>query len=92
MGLDWVGDGMGWDLCAGLFYEHRFAMLIISIYGGTLYTLRQARAERRTVTKFTCEYGWVAKGSSRWRVNPAKGFSLPAKQIVHRSITDEGGF
>ena len=22
-------DGMGWDLCAGLFYEHRFAMLII---------------------------------------------------------------
>ena len=20
--------GMGWDLCAGLFYEHRFAMLI----------------------------------------------------------------
>ena len=20
---------MGWDLCAGLFYEHRFAMLII---------------------------------------------------------------
>ena len=21
-------DGMGWDLCAGLFYEHRFAMLI----------------------------------------------------------------
>ena len=28
MGLDWVG-WMGWDLCAGLFYEHRFAMLII---------------------------------------------------------------
>ena len=28
--MDWVGwDGMGWDLCAGLFYEHRFAMLII---------------------------------------------------------------
>ena len=29
--MDWVGygwDGMGWDLCAGLFYEHRFAMLI----------------------------------------------------------------
>ena len=24
------GLGMdGWDLCAGLFYEHRFAMLII---------------------------------------------------------------
>ena len=23
LGLDWV-----WDLCAGLFYEHRFAMLI----------------------------------------------------------------
>ena len=22
-------DGIGWDLCAGLFYEHRFAMLII---------------------------------------------------------------
>ena len=21
-------DGMGWDLCAGLFYVHRFAMLI----------------------------------------------------------------
>ena len=26
-GWDWVW--MGWDLCAGLFYEHRFAMLII---------------------------------------------------------------
>ena len=25
----WDGYGMGWDLCAGLFYEHRFAMLII---------------------------------------------------------------
>ena len=23
-GMGWVG----WDLCAGLFYEHRFAMLI----------------------------------------------------------------
>ena len=22
------GLGLGWDLCAGLFYEHRFAMLI----------------------------------------------------------------
>jgi len=22
---------MGWDLCAGLFYEHRFAMLIIIV-------------------------------------------------------------
>ena len=21
------GSGSGWDLCAGLFYEHRFAML-----------------------------------------------------------------
>ena len=27
-------DGMGWDLCAGLFYEHRFAMLIIMVRGG----------------------------------------------------------
>ena len=26
------GMGMGWDLCAGLFYEHRFAMLINTIY------------------------------------------------------------
>ena len=28
----WDGSGLGWvgwDLCAGLFYEHRFAMLII---------------------------------------------------------------
>ena len=24
-----IGYGMGWDLCAGLLYEHRFAMLII---------------------------------------------------------------
>ena len=23
-------DGYGWDLCVGLLYEHRFAMLIIS--------------------------------------------------------------
>ena len=29
--MDWVGYGwMGWDLCVGLLYEHRFAMLIIS--------------------------------------------------------------
>ena len=28
-GIGWVGIGMGWDLCAGLLYEHRFAMLII---------------------------------------------------------------
>ena len=26
-GLDWIGYGMGWDLCVGLLYEHRFAML-----------------------------------------------------------------
>ena len=27
--MDWVGYGwMGWDLCVGLLYEHRFAMLI----------------------------------------------------------------
>ena len=26
--MGWVWDGLGWDLCAGLFYEHRFAMLI----------------------------------------------------------------
>ena len=31
-GYGW--DGMGWDLCAGLLYEHRFAMLINS--GGSL--------------------------------------------------------
>ena len=23
---------MGWDLCAGLFYEHRFAMLIMKLF------------------------------------------------------------
>ena len=23
-----LGLGLGWDLCAGLFYEHRFVMLI----------------------------------------------------------------
>ena len=28
-----MGLGMGWmDLCAGLFYEHRFAMLIINCF------------------------------------------------------------
>ena len=26
------GYGIGWDLCVGLFYEHRFAMLIIRAY------------------------------------------------------------
>ena len=26
--MDGSGSGIGWDLCAGLFYEHRFAMLI----------------------------------------------------------------
>ena len=25
------GSGYGWDLCVGLFYEHRFAMLIMRI-------------------------------------------------------------
>jgi len=31
----WIGLGMGWvgwDLCVGLLYEHRFAVLIINIY------------------------------------------------------------
>ena len=28
LGMGMGMDGMGWDLCAGLFYEHRFAMLI----------------------------------------------------------------
>ena len=30
MGLDGLDglDGMGWDLCVGLLYEHRFAVLI----------------------------------------------------------------
>merc|ERR1711974_428101 len=28
-GLDWMGMGwVGWDLCVGLLYEHRFAVLI----------------------------------------------------------------
>ena len=26
--MDGSGSGIGWDLCAGLLYEHRFAMLI----------------------------------------------------------------
>ena len=29
IGLGWVWDGMGWDLCVGLLYEHRFAVLIM---------------------------------------------------------------
>ena len=29
--MDWVGLGLGWDLCAGLLYEHRFAMLIMRL-------------------------------------------------------------
>ena len=29
LGMDWVW--VGWDLCAGLLYEHRFAMLIMVI-------------------------------------------------------------
>ena len=33
-GMGW----MGWDLCAGLLYEHRFAMLIINLRGGFQYS------------------------------------------------------
>ena len=29
--MDGSGSGYGWDLCVGLFYEHRFAMLIIGL-------------------------------------------------------------
>ena len=33
---DWIGlDGLGWDICVGLFYEHRFAVLI----SGTNYLI-----------------------------------------------------
>ena len=32
LGMGMGMDGMGWDLCAGLFYEHRFAMLINIIW------------------------------------------------------------
>ena len=28
-----IGMGWDWDLCAGLFYEHRFAMLKIAVEG-----------------------------------------------------------
>ena len=30
---DWIGRGMGlgWDLCVGLLYEHRFAVLKILV-------------------------------------------------------------
>ena len=31
VGLGWIGMGLGWDLCVGLLYEHRFAVLIITI-------------------------------------------------------------
>ena len=30
MGMGWVWDGYGMDLCVGLLYEHRFAVLIIA--------------------------------------------------------------
>ena len=31
-GMGWMGGvGWDWDLCVGLFYEHRFAMLIRTI-------------------------------------------------------------
>ena len=30
-GWDGYGYGIGLDLCVGLFYEHRFAMLIIAV-------------------------------------------------------------
>ena len=41
---DWVWDGLGWDLCVGLLYEHRFAVLIINevfvvFYEGKHYIL-----------------------------------------------------
>ena len=37
----WVWDWVGWDLCAGLFYEHRFAMLIKILNTRTDYARKQ---------------------------------------------------
>ena len=34
--MDWIG----WDLCVGLFYEHRFAMLIMLFCGNFLKAKR----------------------------------------------------
>jgi len=45
-------DGMGWmDLCMGLFYEHRFAMLIIGIEN-----LKNAPQRRMKVFSLSYEY------------------------------------
>ena len=45
--LGWVG----WDLCAGLFYEHRFAMLII---GGVIKRLFYSW--QTSTSGFHCHY------------------------------------
>ena len=40
---------MGWDLCVGLLYEHRFAMLIISkICGNVLQDLWEFGQEKKS--------------------------------------------
>ena len=46
--MDWIG----WDLCAGLFYEHRFAMLI-NLTTSDKFTLKNTvsmQRDCRTVT------------------------------------------
>ena len=40
--MGWVG----WDLCAGLFYEHRFAMLITIIHCTNMHNVNIKHPER----------------------------------------------
>ena len=55
-----MGLGMGWDLCAGLLYEHRFAMLIkvlqmITIFYSsmTLMLMQMAKGQNH-IAEQTC--------------------------------------
>ena len=68
-------DGMGWDLCAGLLYEHRFAMLI----KGREYTgasLHQDFKSKSTQIKFDqlCSESsamiWIELSYQVWHFSP----------------------
>ena len=77
----WVGLGMGWDLCAGLLYEHRFAMLITKgpekfisqgLHNETksVLSIRESYSMKKSSKIFTNAYGQSLSLSEKGPILP----------------------
>ena len=75
--MDWIGYGMGWvgwDLCAGLLYEHRFAMLIISKTCGMVLRVKHLQTDfltrfRHRISGKVLTAGWAVRSICKSHIN-----------------------